>query len=60
MNARAAYTQKLWWWDFNRMPRPRIPARNDLKNTPLVFVGMVAVAVAVSVSFLYLVAWLVA
>jgi hypothetical protein len=40
------------------MPRPRIPASNDLKNTPLVFVGMVAVAVAVS--FLYLVAWLVA
>jgi hypothetical protein len=42
----------------SQMPRPRIPARNDLKNTPLVFVGMVAVAVAVS--FLYLIAWLVA
>jgi hypothetical protein len=40
----------------SQMPRPRIPARNDLKNTPLVFVGMVAVAV----SFLYLIAWLVA
>jgi hypothetical protein len=59
MNARAAYTQKLWWWGFkSQMPRPRIPARNDLKNTPLVVVGMVAVAVAVS--FLYLIAWLVA
>jgi hypothetical protein len=42
------------------MSRPRIPARNDLNtqflNTPFVFVGMVVV----TVSFLYLVAWLVA